>query len=178
MVEGENYGGGLIQMSNLEELRKSFRPRRVTTLFVGESAPQSGKFFYSGNSSLFYAMQRAFGGKETFLEDFKKNGFYLDDLASVPINKLESRERSMLRWKSVTSFADRLKDYKPEAIVIVMRAIKPMVLEAMRKARLSYEPYCTPHPAFGNWTRFHTAMTEIIYTLPEADSKNRKGMAA
>jgi hypothetical protein len=165
-------------MSSLEELRKSFRPRRITTLFVGESAPQSGKFFYSGNSSLFYAMQRAFGGKETFLEDFKKSGFYLDDLARVPINKLESQKRSMLRWRSVSSLADRLKEYKPEAIVIVMRAIKPMVLEAMRKAHLSYEPYCTPHPAFGNWTRFHAAMTEILEILPVADSQNRKGIAA
>jgi hypothetical protein len=165
-------------MSSLEELRKSFRPRRITTLFVGESAPQSGKFFYRGNSSLFYAMQRAFEGKETFLVDFKKNGFYLDDLAPVPINKMESRERSMLRWKSVSSLADRLKDYKPEAIVVVMRAIKPMVLEAMRKADLSYEPYCTPHPAFGNWARFHAAMTELIDILPAADSIERKGIAA
>jgi hypothetical protein len=178
MVEGEGHGGCLIEMSNLEELRKSFRPRRITTLFVGESAPQSGRFFYSGNSSLFYAMQRAFDGKAAFLQDFKKNGFYLDDLASVPINNLGSRERSAHRWKSVSSLADRLKDYQPEAIVIVMRAIKPMVLEAMRKAHLPYEPYCTPHPAFGNWTRFHAAMTEIIHILPAADSKDRKGIAA
>lgn len=165
-------------MSKLEELRRSFRPRRITTLFVGESAPQSGKFFYSGNSSLFYAMQRAFGGKTTFLEDFKRSGFYLDDLAHVPVNKLESRERSLLRWKSVSSLANRLRDYKPQAIVIVMRAIKPMVLEAIRSAGLPYEPYCTPHPAFGNWTRFHTAMTEIIYSLPCTGGNHRKEIAA
>ncbi len=161
-------------MTNLEELRKSFRPHRITTLFVGESAPQSGRFFYSGNSSLFYAMQRAFGGAATFLEDFKRSGFYLDDLVHVPVNKLESRERSALRWQSVSSLADRLGDYKPEAIVIVMRAIKPMVLEAMRGAGILYEPYCTPHPAFGNWTRFHGAMTEIIYSL----NNHRKEIAA
>src|ERR1700683_2436418 len=129
MAESENNGGSLIEMSNLEELRRSFRPRRITTLFVGESAPQSGKFFYRGNSSLFYAMKRAFGGRATFLEDFRKSGFYLDDLVPVHINKLESRERSALRWKSVSGLADRLTEYKPEAIVIVMRAIKPMVLE-------------------------------------------------
>lgn len=165
-------------MNNLEELRRSFRPRRITTLFVGESAPQSGKFFYSGNSSLSYAMQRAFGSKATFLEDFKRSGFYLDDLVHVPVNKLERRERSALRWKSVASLADRLRDYKPEAIVIVMRAIKPMVLEAMRSASLPFEPHFTPHPAFGSWTRFHTAMTEIIYSLPVTGGNHRKEIAA
>lgn len=165
-------------MSNLEELRKSFRPHRIATLFVGESAPQSGRFFYSGNSSLFYAMQRAFGSKATFLEEFKRSGFYLDDLVPVPVNKMENRERSALRWKSVSSLADRLRDYKPQVVVTVMRAIKPMVLEAVRKADLACALYCTPHPAFGNWTRFHTAMNEIIDSLPVADSKNWKGIAA
>jgi hypothetical protein len=165
-------------MTNLEELRRSFRPHRITTLFVGESAPHSGRFFYSGNSSLFYAMQRAFGSKATFLQDFQRSGFYLDDLVEAPVNKMERRERSVLRWKSVASLADRLRDYKPKAVVIVMRAIKPMVLEAMSKADLVCELYCTPHPAFGNWTRFHTAMTEIIYSLPVADSRNRKEIAA
>jgi hypothetical protein len=165
-------------MNNREELRLSFRPHRITTLFVGESAPHSGRFFYSGNSSLFYAMQRAFGGKAAFLQDFKRNGFYLEDLVSVPINKLASRERSAHRWQSVASLANRLRNYKPEAIVIVMRAIKPMVLEAMRSAGISYEPYCTPHPAFGNWTRFHTAMTEIVHNLPVTGANYRKEIAA
>jgi hypothetical protein len=169
----------MIEMMNtLEELRKSFRPDRITALFVGESAPQSGKFFYSGNSSLFYAMQRAFGGNGTFLEDFRRNGFYLDDLVHVPVNKLEDRERSALRWGSVSSLADRLRDYKPETIVIVMRAIKPMVLKAVRSANLPYEPYCTPHPAFGNWTRFHAEMTKIIDSLPVTGSNHRKEIAA
>jgi hypothetical protein len=153
-------------MTNFEELRKSYRPDRITTLFVGESAPDSGRFFYNSDSSLFHAMKKAFGGRPTFLEDFKKSGFYLDDLVLSPVNKLASRERSRVRRESVSILADRLKDYAPEAVVIVMRAIKPMVLEAMRVAGISYEPYCTPHPAFGNWHRFHTAMGEIIDRLP------------
>ncbi len=165
-------------MTNLEELRLSFRPHRIATLFVGESAPHSGRFFYSGNSSLFYAMQRAFGGKATFLQDFKRSGFYLDDLVAVPVNKLASRQRSAHRWQSVAGLANRLRSYKPQAIVIVMCAIKPMVAEAMRSAGISYEPYCTPHPAFGNWTRFHTAMTEIVNNLPCTGSNYRKEIAA
>jgi len=161
-------------MNQLEELRKSFRPARITTLFVGESAPASGRFFYSGNSSLFRAMKKAFGNHETFFDDFKKKGFYLDDLALTPINKLENRERNRHRQEAIPELAKRLIEYKPKAVVVVMRAIQPMVTKAMRMAGISYEPFCVPHPAFGNWTRFHNAMMEIIDSLPVADGSNSK----
>jgi hypothetical protein len=165
-------------MNHLEELRKSYRPDLITTLFVGESAPASGRFFYSGDSSLFHAMRREFGNQETFLQDFKKMGFYLDDLVLTPINKLERHERLRQRQEAVPELAERLIEYKPEAVVVVMRAILPTVQKAMRMAGVSYEPYCVPHPAFGNWTRFSNAMKEIIDSLPVADGGNQKELAA
>jgi hypothetical protein len=165
-------------MNHFEELRKSFRPSLITTLFVGESAPDSGRFFYSGDSSLFRAMKREFGNRETFLEDFKKKGFYLDDLVLTPINKLERHERSRQRQEAVPKLAKRLVEYNPEAVVVVMRAILPTVQNAMRMAGILYEPFCVPHPAFGNWTRFSGAMKEIIDSLPVADGGNQKELAA
>lgn len=165
-------------MNDLEELRKSFRPGLITTLFVGESAPASGRFFYSGDSSLFYAMKRAFGNQESFLEEFKDKGFYLDDMVLTPINKMERHERSRRRQEAVPKLAKRLIEYKPMAVVVVMRAILPAVLNAMRMAGISYEPFCVPHPAFGNWTRFSNAMKEIIDSLPVADGGDQKELAA
>lgn len=161
-------------MNYFEELRKSFRPGRVMTLFVGESAPASGRFFYSGDSSLFHAMKREFGNQRTFLEDFKDKGFYLDDLVLTPINKLERHERLRQRQEAIPKLAKRLVEYKPRAVVVVMRAILPTVLRAMRIAGMSYEPFCVPHPAFGNWIRFSNAMKEIIDSLPVADGGNQK----
>jgi len=165
-------------MNHFEELRKRFRPALITTLFVGESAPASGRFFYSGDSSLFYAMKREFGNQETFLEDFKDKGFYLDDLVLTPINKLGRHERMKQRQEAVPKLAKRLVEYKPRAVVVVMRAILPTVWKAMRMAGVSYEPFCVPHPAFGNWTRFSNAMKEIIDSLPVADGGNQKELAA
>jgi hypothetical protein len=168
----------VIEMNHLEDLRKSFRPVRITTLFVGESAPASGRFFYGGDSSLFHAMKRAFGNQGTFLEDFKDKGFYLDDLVITPINKLERHERLRQRQEAIPELANRLIEYRPKAVVVVMRAILPTVLKAMRMAGISYEPFCVPHPAFGNWTRFSNAMKEIIDSLPVADGGNQKELAA
>jgi hypothetical protein len=48
-------------MEAVEAARAKFRPERITTLFVGESAPPSGDFFYhgNGNSAMTRHMQSA-----------------------------------------------------------------------------------------------------------------------
>ena len=43
----------------VEFTRARYRPDRITTLFVGESAPASGAFFYHGDSAMLRYMQRA-----------------------------------------------------------------------------------------------------------------------
>jgi len=161
-------------VNSFENVRNSYRPHRITTLFVGESAPHGGTFFYNQDSGLFREMRKAFQGKNRFLDDFKRNGFYLDDLVLEPVNQLESKHRISLCKQSVSSLAKRLKDYKPDAILILLMSIKPMVLSAMREAGLPYEPYCTPYPCFGNQPRFHKAMIEIIPNLPVANGSKWK----
>jgi hypothetical protein len=161
-------------MSNFENVRKRYRPRRITTLFVGESAPHAGTFFYNQNSGLFREIRKAFQGTELFLENFKKNGFYLDDLVLEPVNHLERPDRIALCRESVSSLAKRLSNYKPQAIVILLHSIKPMVLQAMSEAGLSYKPFCTPYPGFGNQPRFHKAMIEIIPSLPVTNGSKWK----
>jgi hypothetical protein len=51
----------------IEAIRKRFLPERITTLFVGESAPHSGDFFYCGNNAMLphmkCAVELAFGKK-------------------------------------------------------------------------------------------------------------------
>jgi hypothetical protein len=154
--------------TTFEETRANYRPDRITTLFVGESAPRGGTFFYNEDSGLFREIRKAFRGNGHFLEDFMQNGFYLDDLVLEPVNHLANRDRRSLCKQSISSFVERLKDYKPKAILILLHSIKPMVLEAMREAGISYDPYCTPYPGFGNQPRFHQAMAEIIPNLPVA----------
>jgi hypothetical protein len=78
-----------LDMLAVESARARFRPERITTLFVGESAPINGKvFFYYGNSGMHRYMKRAVEqslGKRaldddaspvSFLERFKAYGWY------------------------------------------------------------------------------------------------------
>jgi hypothetical protein len=162
-------------MPNFEHVRLAYRPDRITTLFVGESAPHGGTFFYNQDSGLFREIRKAFQGTESFLEDFKRSGFYLDDLVLEPVNQLERKGRMSLCRNSATIFAKRLKSYNPKDIVILLKSIKPMVLQAMQEAGLSYEPFCTPYPGMGNQSRFHKAMTAIIPNLPTTIPLPEKG---
>ena len=161
-------------MSTFENVRKNFRPGRITTLFVGESAPHGGTFFYNQNSGLFREIRKSFRGQNRFLEDFKHNGFYLDDLVLEPVNHLSPKDRRSLCSDAVPSFIERLRDYNPKAIVVLLMSIRPWVLDAIRAARLSCPVYCTPYPGFGNQLRFHRTMSEIIPNLPVANGRQWK----
>lgn len=163
-------------MNTFEEIRASYRPKRITTLFVGESAPHGGTFFYNQNSGLFREIRKAFQGNSFFLDDFKKNGFYLDDLVLEPVNHLEDKNRRSLCRNAVSSLAARLMNYNPEAVVILLKSIEPMVRDAINGAGLSCQIYCTPYPSFGNQRRFHTAIAEVIPYLPVAHGANERNI--
>jgi hypothetical protein len=69
-----------INLEPVESVRERYRPERILTLFVGESAPHSGKFFYLGNTALKRHMQEAveaagLGANTDFLERFKGLGW-------------------------------------------------------------------------------------------------------
>jgi hypothetical protein len=153
-------------MNPFEKTRASYRPDRITTLFVGESAPHGGTFFYNQDSGLYREIRKAFRGDENFLEHFKRSGFYLDDLVLEPVNHLDNQRRRSLCRESIASLVERLKDYKPQAILILLYSIKPMVLQAMGEAGILFEPFSTPYPGFGNQPRFRKAMAQIIPHLP------------
>src|SRR5690242_19723225 len=82
----------------IEALRLKYRPPVAYTLFVGESAPASGRFFYHGNTLFTRYMQNAFDaayGHSTdvpFLMRFKSFGWYLDDLVLTPVNDVKDRK--------------------------------------------------------------------------------------
>jgi hypothetical protein len=81
----------------LEHLRLYYRPPEVRVLFVGESPPAGGTFFYAADSGLYRATRDAFyeaipearSGK--FLERFAAYGCYLEDLCQ------ESRPKHVFR---------------------------------------------------------------------------------
>jgi len=117
-------------------------------------------------------MQSVFTWEKDFLSEFKAKGFYFDDLSLVPVNGMEPRERRRQCEASIGSLSDRLRNYNPAAIVIVVRSIDTWVRKAAKQAELTIPIYTTTYPGrFQNHKeRFRNEMAVIIPQLFEASS--------
>jgi hypothetical protein len=157
-------------METVETIRKRFRPQRITTLFVGESAPHSGDFFYCCNTAMWSHMKRAvelaFGKSDDFLKSFQAYGWYLDDLVLEPVNHLPKPQRIAKCLDAKKSLANRIAVYQPEAIVSLLKSIESFVNAAAIMAGSSASRYGVSFPGMGLQTRFQAEMAAIIQKLP------------
>ena len=159
------------QVKDVEATRLEFRPSRITTLFVGKSAPVSGAFFYFGNTALKQHMQTAIernlGPTDNFLETFKSLGWYLDDLVLTPVNQLDRSERRAQCVAARSSLAQRIAEYQPLAIVALLSSIRDDVVAARAAANSKAKFYAVPFPGMGRQVRFQIEMKTIMPLLPK-----------
>ncbi len=168
-------------MEAVEATRARFRPERITTLFVGESAPDSGDFFYYGNNAMLGHMQRvvdnALGESgDDFLTRFKAYGWYLDDLVLEPVDKLTRLERKEKCLDARNSLAARITEYEPLANVTLLLRISVFVDAAAVAANCSAPRFAVPFAGMSNQNRFKDEMARIIPVLPRlAQRSNFRG---
>ena len=129
--------------SGVAELRDRYRPRRVTTLFVGESSPALGTHFYRANSNLYRAVQSGFAAGlgeeavrsgEAFLRFFKAKGCWLVDLADRPVNQLADSERRLAVAAGIPALAEILRETKPKHVVVIKADIAGLVERAITQS--------------------------------------------
>ena len=149
-----------IKQSNridFESLRKSYKPNSVRVLYIAESPPSGGTFFYATNSNLFNCIKKAFINvfgdiffdNLTFLKFFMANNFYLDDLCIEPVNDKTDSERKVLRREGIEPLSKRIISHSPDAIIILMKGIETEVKLAISKSNLNIKNiFVTPFPSF------------------------------
>jgi hypothetical protein len=153
----------------IEELRESFKPKQVKLLFVGESPPTSGKFFYD-KSSMTTITARAFElshgfkfkGTAEFLCHFKEVGCYLEDLTHVPVDKLQRQEREDFLQAGVLPLSACIKEMQPIAVVVVLKKIEKYVRDAIMGSGLTPEVHVLPFPGNGHQNRYVEELETII----------------
>ena len=137
----------MIDSEERERLRIRYRPAHVKVLFVGESPPMSGAFFYRGDSDLYKATKRVFEAvcgqtwtgddPEPFLRWLRGAGCYLDDLSHEPINHFSLRDptekklRMEGRQDSVSGLAERIRRAAPLTMIVVGKGIEANVRSAL-----------------------------------------------
>ena len=140
--------------NSIEATRARYRPERIATLLVGESAPASGEFFYFGNTALAREMARAMTAaglisSGDFPEQFKARGWYLDDLVLTPVNRLDKAARKKQCRDAQKSLAKRIEKYRPRAIVSLLLSIEDIVEDAAIAAGSDAPRSAVPFPGDG-----------------------------
>ncbi len=165
-----------------ERLRRRYRPARVRILFVGESPPASGRFFYQADSGLYRAVRQTFlaafpGLKATdFLESFRKLDCYLIDLCGRPVDRLTTKLRKLACDRAETQLGATIRRFNPEVIVAVVRSIAPNVERARARVKWKGTHLELPYP--GRWKshrdEFERALVPVLRrTLRVSGKKSR-----
>lgn len=140
-------------MSVVEIIRRTYKPEIVKVLYIGESAPAGGSFFYSAYSILYEAILEAYkevfpncSDGQNFLRFFQRKGCYLEDLCHIPVNKMPIPQRKEERKKGIIPLSEKLKKLEPVAVIIVMQGIDEEVNQAIFLSEV--------HPLYINSTNF------------------------
>ena len=129
-----------MQFAQRERLRLSYRPSKVDVLFVGESPPASGRFFYAGDSGLYRAMLEAFKvvdpnlDEATFLRRFADIGCYLVDLCPEPVDRLPLSTRRATHDAGVELLSVTIAGFRPSIVAPLLRSIVGPVRRSLRSA--------------------------------------------
>ena len=151
---------------NRELLRKQYRPDRIRILFVGESPPASGRFFYQADSGLYRAIRETFIQafpplKDTeFLDSFCALGCYLIDLCGEPADDMTRGARRHACRKGEKRLAQRIRALRPHAIVTLVRSIGANVKRGQERAGWSGRHLDLPYP--GRWHRHRTNFRRLL----------------
>lgn len=138
-------------------------------LFVGESPPASGRFFYQADSGLYRAMRSAFIAafpsvrSDDFLDSFQALGCYLLDLCARPVDNLEPQKRKRICQEGEIRLAGGIQFLQPETMVTVVRSIFPNVERARNLAGWTGLHISLLYP--GRWQHHRAAFEEALVPI-------------
>lgn len=141
-------------------------------LFIGESPPASGRFFYRADSGLYRAVRDVFQAAnasithENFLAQFRECGCYLIDACADPVDQLNLKERSAACLRSEPSLSRRIKRLQPDLIVSLVRSIRGNIDRAAAKADWHGPILDLPYP--GRWIHHRQVFTAELLPYVKA----------
>ncbi|HYY90546.1 MAG TPA: hypothetical protein VE955_00995, partial [Candidatus Dormibacteraeota bacterium] len=132
--------------------RRKYRPVRIRILFVAESPPSSGGYFYFsktvGKDHLFRETMKALGfwplsqpmghgiDKRPLLEKFCSSGFFLIDTCGLPVDKLPTKTRVKKIGEGALRIASRVRHLNPGSIVVIKKTVFHPVRDSLVQAGL------------------------------------------
>jgi hypothetical protein len=155
--------------------RGRYLPERRKIVFVLESPPISGLYFYKPEGSvsepLFRAMMKDVLGikprtKEEGLGEFAARGFLLIDATYTPVNHLSGRARDAAILDDLPSLVEDLSKYaEPETSVVLVKAnVCDLLEEKLTRFGFAVLNRGTriPFPSTGQQNKFRDAVRRVL----------------
>jgi hypothetical protein len=169
-VSERRYGCVVSTARTRERTRGRYRPDELRVLFIGESPPAGDTFFYDADSLLYRATREAFvsavpklAGRDDFLDAFRQMGCYLEDLSLEPVDKLPDPAKRQARSDAVPGLTRRLKGMSPRLVVLVVKGIRPQVVQALDGAGLAdVRMEALPFPGQWHRARYVAELTALV----------------
>jgi hypothetical protein len=145
-----------------------YRPDNLRVLFIGESRPAQGTFFYHENSHLYRYIKQAFeqaSGAPFSCETFKQFGCWLYDVSGNPVNNIPRAERRKQIKGGLPSLEKVLKELEPEFVYVVKMGdsrafVSPSIRQAGFIDGLTF--FRLPFPANGHQHRFVRELVPVL----------------
>lgn len=163
-----------------EQLRNRYLPERLKVIFIFESPPFSGKYFYdpagSKSEQLFVVMMKYIGyspeNKEDGLKEFSKRGYFLMDATYNQIDKVTNpSKRNLFIVNDIPLLASKLLNLEKRRgvkIIPVKKNICQIVSGPLKSIGFNVLDISLPFP-FPNWQpEFFEKMLKLKkeYNLP------------
>ena len=153
----------------IEKLRASYKPTDVKILIVGESPPVGGTFFYDRSKMTIYtkkafenAFNKSFVDEKEFLDFFKSQNCYLDDICLTPVNNMEKQQREQMLQNSIADFSKRLKSYQPDVIIVALKKIAMYTQQAIELSGVKSKYYQIPFAGNGWQNKYIEELEKIL----------------
>jgi hypothetical protein len=166
--------------------RNQYIPSNTKVVFVLESPPISGRYFYNRDGALseplFRAMMKAVleiapASKEEGLQEFASRGFFLIDATYTPVNHCKGKERNAIILQDFPLLVEALREYAPRETGIVL--VKANVCELL-DARLIAAGFnvlnrgaVIPFPSTGQQSRFAERVRKVLGHAAEDVPRSR-----
>ena len=156
--------------------RNKYKPENLKAIFILESPPKSGKYFYDPEGEttepLFKAMMELIGCKPTDkasgLVEFAKKGFIIVDATYTPVNHYKEgkeRDQAIMIWRStLLKDLEILTPNKKTPIVLVKANICRLFAGLLKSAGFNVinNGITIPFPATGQQGRFRKQIASVL----------------
>lgn len=156
-------------IDEFELIRYRNKPEKIKILFVGESRPVNGTFFYNENSNLYKNTKKAFDDfcqiNSFSFDGFKSLGCWLYDICNQPVNHLNNAARTEEIGRGILQLENLIGLELPDYIVVCKRgAVRDLIRHSniMANYQENENIFFLPFPACGRQNEYREKLTVIL----------------